>query len=66
MSATRIYTVSTTTGTRLVEAPNKSQAINHVARDTISAKVAPQKEIVSLVSEGVKVEVANSEPANAE
>lgn len=61
MSATRIYAVSTPAGTRLVEAPNRSQAINHVARDTIAAKVAPQKEIVSLVSEGVKVEVANGE-----
>lgn len=60
-TATRIYAVSTTTGTRLVEAPNKSQAINHVARDTITAKVAEQRTIVALIGDGVKVEVANAE-----
>jgi hypothetical protein len=60
-AATRIYSVSTPAGTRLVEAPNKSQAINHVARDTITAEVAPQQKLVSLVSEGVKVEIANAE-----
>ena len=60
-AATRIYAVSTQAGTRLVEAPNRSQAINHVARDTITAEVAAQQKLVSLVSQGVKVEIANAE-----
>ena len=60
-TATRIYAVSTPSGTRLVQAPNKSQAINHVARDTITAEVAPQQTLVRLVSEGVKVESPNAD-----
>jgi len=55
---TRIYVVSTENGSRLVSAPNKSQAVNHVARDTIKAEVAPQATLVKLVSDGVKVEHA--------
>ena len=61
MAATRIYAVSTQAGTRLVESPNKSRAINHVARDTITAEVAPQKTIVQLIGEGVKVEQTHAE-----
>lgn len=59
-AATRIYAVSTDKGTRLVEAPNRSQAINHVARDTIKAEVAAQTTLVQLVGEGVTVETAGT------
>ena len=60
MAATRIYAVSTQAGTRLVEAPNKSQAINHVARDTITAEVAGQQTLLDCVMKGTEVEIAGS------
>ena len=57
MAATkRIYVVTTSEGNRLVEAANKSQAVNHVAKDTISAEVAGQRDLIELVSAGIKVE----------
>lgn len=65
MTTSRIYKVGTLKGARLVRAPNKAQAINHVARDTIAAEVAAQDDLVNLLSEGVKVENAK-EPANAD
>ena len=51
----RIYVVNG----RLVEAANKSQAVNHVARATISAEVATQSQLVALIKEGVEVEQAS-------
>jgi hypothetical protein len=41
---------------RLVLAANRAQAVNHVARKTISAQVAPQRLLVQLVSDGTPVE----------
>ena len=57
---TRIYAVKTHGKVRLVNASNKTQAINHVARDTITAEVAGQMELlgraVSDVEQAGKVE----------
>ena len=46
MADTRIYAVHVHGKVRLVQASNKSQAINHVARDTITAEVAMQKDLL--------------------
>jgi hypothetical protein len=54
----RIYAVKTASGKRLVEAANKAQAINHVARDTITAEVAQQGILIALTKAGIEVEVA--------
>lgn len=43
---------------RLVEAPNKSAAIRHVANETISAEVAEIADAMRLAQAGVKVEKA--------
>lgn len=53
---TRIYRVTAHGKDRLVRAPNKAQAIRHVAEDTITAEVASQDRLVQLVAAGVKVE----------
>lgn len=63
-----IYKVTTTisapdvpfSDTRLVEATNKSQAIQHVARETIAAEIADTKEAVRLAGLGVKIEQASN------
>jgi len=47
-STTRIYKVTTPAGIRLIDAANKSQAINHVAKSTIAATVATTKELAQM------------------
>jgi hypothetical protein len=54
--ANRIYVVNSPSGDRLVEAANKAQAINFVVSDIISAHVASQADLVSLIQNGVLVE----------
>jgi hypothetical protein len=60
----RIYVVEVVDGiiasaARLVRAPTKLQAINHVRRDTIQARVASQDDLVRIASNGgLKVEDA--------
>lgn len=61
MSTTRIYLVTLPTGTRLVEASNKSQAVNHVAKNTITAEVASQSALVKMIRDGVEVEKIKEE-----
>jgi hypothetical protein len=49
-----------------VRAPNAAQALRHVTADTLSAAVASQDDLVTLVAAGVKVEdsgAATSESA---
>lgn len=54
----RIYVVKQNgAAVRLVEADNKLQAINFVARQTITADVASQSELVRLTRENVEVEI---------
>lgn len=60
-SKKRIYLVSTPAGLRLIDAANKSQAINHVASTTITATVATQTDLVGLIQDGIKVETAGGE-----
>ena len=52
----RIYVVTTDAGARLVEAASRAQAISYVAKNTITADVASQRDLVSLVAAGVSVE----------
>ena len=63
---TRIYSVSLTFSppgapARLVRAANASQALRHVARDTLAVAVASQDNLVALIAAGVKVETAGEE-----
>lgn len=60
MPTTRIYAVTLNDNIRLVRAPNVSQAINHVARDTIKAEVAGQQTLLDCVMKGTEVETAGS------
>lgn len=60
----RIYVVRTVSEggpVRLVDAANQAQAIGHVVRNTYTAEVAEQRELVELVGKGVKVEKAGAE-----
>lgn len=52
----RIYIVGTGQTIRLVRAPNRAQALAHVARSTISVSVATQDELVKLLTSGTQVE----------
>jgi uncharacterized protein YacL (UPF0231 family) len=53
--ATRIYKVTSQSGTYLVRASTRNQAIAHIAKDEIAANVATQDDIVSLMQDGRKV-----------
>lgn len=57
---TRIYTVSGVASTRLVRATSPSQAMRHVAQSLFKVSVASQDDLVSHVSSGKTVEVANA------
>jgi hypothetical protein len=62
----RLYAVYPPTGApRLIRASNKAQAIAHVARTTIRARVADAETCFDLAKSGVVIEVAGelSEPA---
>lgn len=50
---------------RLVEAPNKASARNHVAKDTIAVEVAKQSDLFRVAKAGGDVEqaVADATPA---
>ena len=73
-AATRIYVVSHKPGHlhtggpeanhRLVRAANASQAMRHVAENTLAVGVARQDELVELLTAGVKVENAGHEHAS--
>jgi hypothetical protein len=52
----RIYLVGTGQQVRLVRAPNRAQALAHVARSTIAVSVATQDELVKMLTGGIKVE----------
>lgn len=63
---TRIYAVQAGDVFRLVEAGSKHSALRHVAKDLISVEVANQKTLVAAMTDGVRVEVATTEKAEAE
>ena len=52
----RIYIVGMNDGVRLIRATNRQQAVSHVARQLIVAKVATQDELVKHITDGVAVE----------
>lgn len=52
----RIYIVGMNDGVRLIRATNRQQAVSHVARQIIVAKVATQDELVKHITAGVAVE----------
>jgi hypothetical protein len=52
----RIYIVGMNDGVRHVRATNRQQAVSHVARQIIVAKVATQDELVKHITAGVAVE----------
>jgi len=60
----RIYIVGTGQQVRLVRAPNRAQALAHVARATIAVNVASQDDLVKMLTAGIAVEdVSPPEPA---
>jgi hypothetical protein len=66
MSSNRIYAVSPKVTTeasapRLIRAGNQSQALRHVAKDTLNVTVASQDDLVAGLTKGVKVEDAAAE-----
>lgn len=52
----RIYLVGNGQQIRLVRAPNRAQAVAHVARSSIAVNVATQDELVKLLTSGAQVE----------
>jgi hypothetical protein len=52
----RIYLVGTGQQVRLVRAPNRAQALAHVARSTIAVSVATQNDLVKMLTAGIQVE----------
>ncbi len=61
---TRIHLVTVLGKARLVRAATKNQAIRHVARDLIAARLASQDDLVEQLGAGMKVEDATSEPSD--
>lgn len=67
-TATRIYAVidnNNPAATRLVRSTNPATARSHVVRERFSVEVAPQETLVNLLGEGVKVETATTDEAQA-
>lgn len=62
---TRIYAVQAGESFRLVEAGTKAAAMRHVAKDMITVEVANQKTLVGAMQDGVKIERAGAEEAEA-
>lgn len=62
--AERVYKVQQGETVRLVKAVNKTQALNYVARATITAEVASQADLIELLPTGIMVEDAKAEPAD--
>lgn len=54
-----IYLVNTPQGNKLVDAPTKAQAINHVTRSTITAEALTASEAVKHMQSGIVVEKAS-------
>ena len=62
---TRIYAVQAPDSFRLIEATSRSAAMRHVARDILTVEVATQKTLVAAMQDGVRVEQAGAEEAEA-
>lgn len=57
----RVYGIHDSKVDRLVRAANRSQAVRHVAEDTIGSRVATQDDVAQLISNGKKIEDASEE-----
>lgn len=53
-----VYEVNHGQETRIVKAGAKSTAINHVIRDTITAKALSPDELADMIEKGMKIETA--------
>jgi len=62
-ATTRIYIVfdKATSDVRLVRATHPSHALQHVARDTFSSRVATQDDLIDALAAGVHIENINAE-----
>ena len=61
---TRFYkVVNGTAQPRLVEAASAAQALRHVTTPLYQVSVANERDIVTLMRDGVQVEVAGAEPS---
>lgn len=58
MKQQRIYLVGHGQTMRLVRASHRQQAVGHVARTIINAKVASQDELVEALTKGIVIEKA--------
>ena len=56
----RIYLIASNRGVRLVRANTRTQALNYVASQELTVRVASQDDLVKYLSEGSKVETAVS------
>jgi hypothetical protein len=63
MAKTRIYRVDGQDGPRLVEAATVTGAVAHVAKKTITARLATQHDLFDAGKLGVEIEVAGAEAA---
>ena len=54
--AERIYIVHSNTGTRLVKAGLRQQALSHVANSELIIRVATQDDLVKQLTAGTKIE----------
>lgn len=61
MKQQRIYLVGHGQEMRLVRAAHRAQAVGHVARSLINVKVASQDELVTALSQGIKIETASEQ-----
>lgn len=60
MKQQRIYLVGHGQTMRLVRATHRQQAVGHVARSIINAKVASQDELVEALTKGIAIEKATN------
>jgi len=58
----RIYKVTSGAQTYLVQATNQAQALRHIAGKTFNVEVAKTLDVVQLLTDGMKVEVAKNIP----
>jgi len=52
----RIYLIASNRGVRLVRANTRAQALNHVASQELTVRVASQDDLVKYLAEGSSVE----------
>jgi hypothetical protein len=62
----RIYLVGTGQQVRLVRAPNRAQALAHVARSIIAVSVATQNDLVKMLTAGIQVEDVSAQAEQTE